>query len=69
MEGHQNREDWNIRMMLDYVKNYNIENIEPIQELFKRIFNFLAEITEKYKDRVKSIQNTDANLSLIIKEK
>ena len=23
MEGHQNRENWNIKMMLDYNKNYN----------------------------------------------
>lgn len=51
MEGHQNREDWNIKMMLDYEKNYDIENIEPIQSLFKRVFNFLDEITEKYKDK------------------
>lgn len=51
MEGHQNRDDWNIRMMLDYEKNYDMENIEPIQELFKRIYNFLDEITEKYKDK------------------
>ena len=51
MEGHQNRENWNIKMMLDYNKNYNIENIEPIQSLFKRIYNFLDEITEKYKDK------------------
>lgn len=51
MEGHHNREDWNIKMMLDYNKNYNIENIEPIQSLFKRIYDFLDEITEKYKDK------------------
>lgn len=51
MEGHQNREDWNIKMMLDYEKNYDIENIEPIQSLFKRIYSFLDEITEKYKDK------------------
>lgn len=51
MEGHQNREDWNIKMMLDYEKNYDIENIEPIQSLFKRIYDFLDEITEKYKDK------------------
>lgn len=51
MEGHQNREDWNIRMMLDYEKNYNIENIEPIQSLFKRIYDFLDDITKKYKDK------------------
>lgn len=51
MEGHQNRDDWNIKMMLDYEKNYDLENIEPIQSLFKRIYNFLDEITEKYKDK------------------
>jgi len=51
MEGHANRDDWNIKMMLDYQKNYNKENIEPIQELFKRIYDFLDEITEKYKDK------------------
>lgn len=51
MEGHQNREDWNIKMMLDYEKNYDIENIEPIQTLFERIYNFLDEITERYKDK------------------
>ena len=51
MEGHQNRNDWNIKMMLDYEKNYNIENIEPIQSLFKRIYDFLDEILEKYKDK------------------
>lgn len=51
MEGHQSREDWNIKMMLDYEKNYDIENIEPIQSLFKRVYDFLDEITEKYKDK------------------
>ena len=51
MEGHQNREDWNIKMMLDYEKNYDIENIEPIQSLFKRVYDFLDEVTEKYKDK------------------
>lgn len=51
MEGHPNREDWNIKKMLDYEKNYDIENIEPIQSLFKRIYDFLDEITERYKDK------------------
>lgn len=51
MEGHQSREDWNIKMMLDYEKNYDIENIEPIQSLFKRVYDFLDEIIEKYKDK------------------
>lgn len=51
MEGQKSREDWNIEMMLDYEKNYDIENIEPIKTFFKRIFKFLDEITEKYKDK------------------
>lgn len=51
MEGHPNRPDWNIQMMLDYNKNYTNENIEPIQMLFKRIYDLLDDITEKYKDK------------------
>lgn len=51
MEGKQNREDWNIKMMLDYEKNYDLEHIEPIQSLFKRIYDFLDEITEKYHNK------------------
>ncbi len=51
MEGHPNREDWNIRMMLDYDKNYTTENIEPIQDLFKRVYAFLDDVTEKYKNK------------------
>ncbi len=51
MEGKQNRPDWNIQMMLDYNKNYSKENIEPIQTVFKRIYNFLDEITKKYKGK------------------
>lgn len=51
MEGKINRDDCNIEMMLDYEKNYGIENIEPIQELFKRIYDFLDDITEKYKEK------------------
>lgn len=51
MEGKPNREDWNIKMMLDYNKNYTKENIEPIQDFFKRIFNFLDDITKKYQNK------------------
>lgn len=51
MEGCQNRDDWNIKMMLDYEKNYDLENIEPIKDLFKRIYSFLDDITEKYKEK------------------
>lgn len=49
MEGKHSRPDWNIQMMLDYSKNYNYENIEPIQEFFTRIYNFLDDIIQKYK--------------------
>lgn len=51
MEGKKGRPDWNIQMMLDYEKNYDREHIEPIQELFKRIYRLLDEITEKYKEK------------------
>lgn len=51
MEGQQNREDWNIKMMLDYNENYTNENIEPIKELFERVYKFLDDIIEKYKDK------------------
>lgn len=50
IEGKPNRPDWNIQMMLDYEKNYTKENIEPIQEMFKRVYNYLDELTEKYKN-------------------
>lgn len=51
IEGHPNRDDWNIKMMLDYNNNYTNENIEPIKSLFERVYNFLDDITEKYKDK------------------
>ncbi len=51
MEGHENREDWNIQMMLDYEKNYKKENIEPIQDFFQRVYMCLDDITKKYKDK------------------
>lgn len=48
MEGKPNREDCNIQMLLEYDKNYDIYNVEPIQELFKRIYACMDEITEEY---------------------
>lgn len=51
MEGKKNRPDWNIQMMLDYDKNYDKENIEPIQDLFARVYAFLDDITKKYANR------------------
>lgn len=51
MEGCASRPDWNIQMMLDYEKNYTNENVEPIQELFERVYNYLDGITKKYKNK------------------
>lgn len=51
MEGQYNREDCNIQMLLDYHKNYNIYNVEPIQELFKRVYCCMDSIVEKFKDK------------------
>ena len=51
MEGQPNREDCNIEMLLDYDKNYDICNVEPIQELFKRVHNCMDKIVEVYKNR------------------
>jgi broad specificity phosphatase PhoE len=51
MEGKKSKPDWNIQMMLDYNKNYNNKNIEPIQDLFKRVYTFLDDIIEKYNSK------------------
>ena len=51
MEGKSNREDCNMKILLDYDKNYNICNVEPIQSLFKRVFSCMDGIIEKYKDK------------------
>lgn len=51
MEGYSNREDCNITMLLDYDKNYNICNVEPIQDLFKRVYECMERIIEKYKNK------------------
>lgn len=48
MEGKPNRKDCNIKMLLDYEKNYNICNVEPIQSLFKRVSDCLDKIIDKY---------------------
>ena len=48
MEGKPNREDCNIRMLLDYEKNYNIFNVEPVQTLFKRVSDCLDKIIYRY---------------------
>ena len=65
MEGKTNREDCNIQMMLDYKKNINKENIEPIQTFFQRIYTFLDYIKEKYKNE-KIILVTHGSVSQVI---
>lgn len=51
MEGHHNREDCNIQMLSDYDKNYNIFNVEPIQELFKRVYSYMDSVVKRFKDK------------------
>lgn len=51
MEGRANTPEWNIEMMLDYNKNYAYENVEPIKSLFKRVYDFLDDITQRYSDK------------------
>lgn len=51
MEGHANREDCNIAMLLDYDKNYDIYGVEPIQALFKRVYDCMDSIVKKYQHK------------------
>lgn len=51
MEGHHNREDCNIGMLLDYDKNYNICGVEPIQTLFKRVYSCMDDIIKRFENK------------------
>lgn len=51
MEGHPNREDCNLQMLLDYDANYDICNVEPIQALFKRVYKCMDRIIEEYRGK------------------
>ncbi len=51
MEGHHNREDCNIQMLSDYDANYNIYNVEPIKDLFKRTYTCMNSIIERFKNK------------------
>ena len=51
MEGKENREDCNIEMMLDNERNYDLYEIEPIQEFFNRVGICLEKIISKYKNK------------------
>ena len=51
MEGKPNNSKLNIKVFLDYNKQFDKENVEPIQDLFKRVYTYLDEIKEKYNDK------------------
>ena len=51
MEGKANNERCNIEMLLDYEKNYDIYNVEPIQEFFERVAVCLRKIIEENKEK------------------
>lgn len=51
MEGQRNKEDCNIQILSDYDKNYDIYNVEPIQDLFKRVYICMDSVIERYKDK------------------
>lgn len=46
-----NRKEFDYLGYWTYSKNYKYENAENIQVFFKRIFDFLNDIKEKYKDK------------------
>jgi broad specificity phosphatase PhoE len=43
--------DFDFHGYWDYYKNYNYESAENIQVFFKRVYNFLDDIINKYKDK------------------
>ncbi len=51
MEGQPNKKECNIQMLSDYDKNYDIYNIEPIQDLFKRVYFCMDSVIERFKDK------------------
>ncbi len=51
MEGKMNSEKCNIQMLSDYDKNCNINNVETIQDLFKRIYSCMDNIIDKYSNK------------------
>ena len=51
MEGQTNKDDCNIEMLLDYQKNYDLYDVEPVQSFFQRVGDSLSSIIEKYKGK------------------
>ena len=64
MEGKANRPDWNNIMMLDYNRNYTMENIEPIQDVFKRVYHFLDQLVNDC-NTIEKNQKREINIILV----
>ena len=45
------KKDPRIEDAYNYIKNISMYNNEPMQDLCKRIYEFLNEVTQKYKDK------------------
>lgn len=43
--------EYNKYLYWDYDKNYSDNNVEKVQDLFKRVYDFLDSIIEKYNDK------------------
>lgn len=48
LEGHSPNNSYTNEMMLNFEKNYNKENVEPVKDLFKRVYDWLNSIIETY---------------------
>lgn len=51
MEGKTNQEDCNINMLSDYDKNYDIYNVEPVQDLFQRVYECMDKIIKEFQNK------------------
>ena len=51
MEGQTNKDDCNIEILLDYERNYDLYDVEPVQSFFERVGDSLNKIIEKYKGK------------------
>ena len=63
LEGEKPRQDLTNRMMLDFKQNCSSENIEPIQDLFKRVYTTMDEIVDKY---AKKEQDNGKELNIVL---
>lgn len=50
-EGTENKGEPKLKLFLDYEMNLSDENVESIQDLFKRVYSYLDELKEKYHDK------------------